>query len=466
MANITPTNIPLPEKYQSYGFNFPPNIQDFTNRSTVLDFESVTKNAIPLHNAGKNNIENLYKSKGKVNPEEESPTRIIDEGVKHVLNFGDQLIKQVGLLAEQQLNRQTKVNDELVDLILYGVNAILGIAQGGFSFNVYSIIGSVFSMVGFAGIGGLISSLGGAKDNMKKAQEEDKKVATETGKRIAAATKATADTIQVSEGVNVTMANVDHTSAQVVNIESNVSTTTRTPMHTVSAGSMIETATDKVSTINYYRGNHTYMTVQVDNASTFKTRHSTRYHSASLLEIAGQSEYIASSLSTYGDFRWTQTGQTVGSLPIANPIETLLGNLFQINSVPITGFNIDYTSFAKLTSAMFFNVNYGQLYTIDGSFVFINCGIGLGLAGIPPRQMPTIKDLEPFPTTNVPDPGSPVSVNDKTYETLYNNNEKFQNFNLGQLFTRIEILADELKDKYSNTDEVLEFYKQRNAEEY
>lgn len=456
MSDLTYDSFPEPSQFTSYGFGEPISVYDYTNYATIKDFESTMDNAIPMTSSYKNDALTLYKSKGKINPEEESPTKIIDEALKHVLNFGDEVIKQLGLLAEEQLNRQTQANGELVDLIMYGINAILGIAQGGFSFNVYSIIGSVFSMLGFSGLGGLISGLGGAMDNMKKVQKEDEKVAKATGKQIAAAATATQQTIQNAEGLDIKTAHVSHLSSQVYQNHSNVSTTFRSPSYTVAAGVSVETCTDKVLSSNYQRQNHTYQTIQVDQASTFKTRHSTRYHSASLIEIATQADYIASSLSTYGDFRWTQTGQTVASLPIS-PLETLLGELFKLPELPLTGINIDLTSYAKLTSAQFFNINYGAFYSIDG-FVFINCGFGAGLASIPPRSMKTIQDLNPGQLAKRPDPGEPVSVNDKTYETLYKNNEQFQNINLGQLFTRIETVSNELLDKYSNTTERVEYF--------
>lgn len=446
MARIEKTDI-LDEKWhERFGFRESVDMYDYGNYSTVTDFERVLEQSVPMTSHLSNESLKLYTEKGYTDPEEQSPSQILDEGIKSLLQFKEVMTKQMGLLCTEFLNKQVDKGGDLVQLVTLAVNAILGVATQGFSFNVFSLIGSVLSAAGFSNIGSLINSLGSAKDNWKKVQEEEQKVAIEVGKNVTAAVKATNQVMDNPEGNNVTITNVQQTDSNVVNTKANVSINEQTPLKSVAAGTYIQTSTDHILTANYYKANHTHYSVQADNSYMITTRHSTRYHTASVVEIAAEADYIASSLSSYADFRWTQTGQSLVSLPIANQLSGLIGQLFKTGSIPITGVNIDLSTFAKLTSASLFNINYGQVYTIDG-FVLINSGVGAGLASIPPRSVSNIRDIPTPNTVDKPKPESFVSVNNKTYETIYQNNDKFEGLNLGQIFTNIEDMSNDLKEQ-------------------
>lgn len=445
MSDLNVAAFSQPTQYTNYGFSNPINLYDFANYAAVTDFESTLQQSIPLTSGYKLEALDLYKERGAVNGEEASPTATMDEAIKSVLSFAELMVKQIGLLT-QAINQRTQSTAALTQLITAGINALMGVATGGFSFNAFSIIGALVSAAGFSGIGNLIASLGGAMDNMKAAREQEEKVSKEIGKKVTAGVQATQQVMEIAEGNNVSMANLNQTNANVINFEANVSYNERAPMKSSAIDTLVETSTDHVVTSNFYQANHTYHSVQIDHAYNFSTRHSTRYHSASVVEIAAQADYISSSLMSYADFRWTQTGQGVASLPIANPLESLVGQLFKTSAVPVTGVNIDISTFAKLTSSQFFNLNYGLFYAIDG-FVMINCGVASGLASIPPRLINSISDIQPPPTTDRQDPESFVSVNNKTYETIYKNNEKFEGINFGQLFTKAEAASKTLQEQ-------------------
>jgi len=452
MAKFTKTDI-LDEKwYEKYGFKKSVDMYDYGNYATVTDFERVLEQSVPMTSHVFNDSLKLYTEKGFIDPEEQSPSQILDEGIKSLLNFKEVMTKQLGLLCTEFLNKQVDKSGDLVELVILGVNAILGIATQGFSFNVFSLIGSVLSTAGFSNISSLISSLGSAKDNWRKVQEQEKKVSSEVGKNITAAIQATNEVMDNPEGNNVTIANVQQTDSNVVNTKANVSINEQTPLKSVAASTYVQTSTDHIVTANYYKANHTYYSVQADNSYMITTRHSTRYHTASVVEIAAEADYIASTLSSYADFRWTQTGQSLVSLPIANQLSGLIGQLFKTGSIPTTGVNIDISTFAKLTSANFFNINYGSVYTIDG-FVLINSGVGVGLASIPPRSVNNIRDIPEPKTVDKPKPESFVSVNNKTYETIYQNNEMFEGLNLGQIFTNIDSVTNNLKEQTTQSIE-------------
>jgi hypothetical protein len=443
MSDITTESINLEylnsTTYQNYSFDKQIQITDYSNYSTLEEFDATIDTALPtLSLDKKTDSGDIYKSKGIINPESESPSLIIDESIKEVLVFTDSLVKQVGIITTEYLSRQLNVEKELTNLIILGVNAILGIATGGISFNLFSLVGTIFSAIGFSGIGNLISGLGGAKDNLAKVNEQQQKIAERIGKNLAASVKETQNILIKAEGLNNNIANVHHFSSNVTNFSSTTSVNIQSPLRTVAAGSSVETYTDQLLTSNYYQANHSYYTATIDNSYSYKTRHSTRYHSVSLVEIAAQAEYITSTLFNYADFRWTQTGQGLGAvLPITNPLDTLLNKIFTIKAVPLPGINIELSSLAKLTSASLFNMNYGQFYTIDG-IVLINCGFGAGLGSIPYRQVSNISDISPPQTVDRLDPESYASMNNKTYETLYKENEKFNGLNLGQMFTKIK----------------------------
>lgn len=448
MGNLTRENFVHTYKYRSYGFNDQISFTDYGNYAAVTDFEGVLEQAIPVTGNYSSETLDFYQQNGVINPEEVAPSQVIDETVKVLLNFREVLVKQLGLMASDFLNRQYQKGGELVQLITAAVNAILGISTGGFNFNVFSLIGNILSIAGFSNLGGLFSMLGGAKDNWKTMQKEEEKVAKEAGKNVTAAVQATQKVMDNAEGNSVNVSNVQQTDSNVVNTKANVSINEQTPMKSVAANTYVQTSTDHIVTSNFYKANHTYCSIQADNAFNISTRHSTRYHSASVVEIAAEADYVASSLSSYADFRWTQTGQGLISLPIANQLEGLLGQLFKTGNIPVTGVNVDLSTFAKLTTAKLFNLNHGMIYTIDG-FVLINSGIGAGLASIPPRSISNITDI-PVPTTverTKPEPF--VSVNNRTYETLYRNNEKFEGVNFGQIFTNVQTVADNLKEQTS-----------------
>lgn len=436
-------------------YNEQANFYTSASSFTILETEYILGNAVNLTNPEAPNLnkvpKDIYEKKGKTNPEEESVSLIIDEALKQVLVFTDSVVKQLGVIAEQELNKQVNQNQELTLLVMVAVNAIFGIATGGFSFNIFSILGSVLSVLGFSGLGSLLSTLGGALGNTSKEQEQHKKIAESAGKRIAQATKSTLEVVQNPEGLIVNESNFNFTKANAAAIETNVSLTYRSPMITNASDVFVVTTADFVNTSNYYQAHHNYYTVVADNAYSYKTRHSTRYHSVSVVEIASQADYIAGTLTDYADFRWTQTGQGIGTLPITNPLSTIINSVFTGKVIPITGVNIDMTTYAKLTTSQFLNMNYSRFYTIDG-ITLINCGFGAGLGSIPPRQVNPILDITPPSTVDRPSPEAFASINNKTYETMYKSVDKFEGINLGQLITKLntveqDVLLDKQIDK-------------------
>lgn len=408
-------------------------LSDFAGFALLDTFDNILQQISPFTNLLNNLSGDLYSSRGKIDPETVSPTQLADEAYKSVLNFGDTFTKQFGLLATQHLGQDGFSGNQLTDLISSGVNAVLGNASGGFSFSASSLAGSVLGSFGFGGFGGLFGGLGGATDNVQKAQEQEEKILDEVAKNVVAGMQGTSEIIEKAEGINLVNANTNQVEANVSNVKANVSINEETPLKTVAAQSYVQTSTDHVVTANFYKANHTHATITCDNAFNVFSRHSTRYFTASVVEIAAQRDYISSTLSDYADFRWTQTGQG-GVAPIANGLDSLIGGIFSSGGIAIPGVDVSLSTNIKINTARTMNINYGNFYTIDG-FVFINSGIGQGVASLPPKRVPNIKDLAPPATTERPEPKGHVSVNDKTYETLYNNNEDLRNFNLGQLIT-------------------------------
>lgn len=419
-------------------------LQDFSSLAVTQTFNVISEQLTPLTTPATQDASDEYSSKGKLNPEEVSPTLLADEAYKAVLTFGDTLLKQYGSLAKEQLSKGAVKSTNLSSLITQGVEAILGIGSGGFNFDTFSIIGSVLSALGFSFLGGIIGGLGTAKNNLLKAQEQDNKVTKEIGKNVAAALQETENLMQQAEGIDFSSANVRQLEANVQNTKATVSINEQTPSKTVSAGVYSQTSTDYVLTANYYKANHTHVTVTADNVYNVTTRHSTRYHSVSLVEIAANADYIYSNYSNYADFRWEQTGQGK-ALPITAGLDTIIGGLFDVSSgLPLTGVDISLSTRIKANVAKVLNMNYGTIYTIDG-LCFINSGIGAGLAALPPKTIQNITDIEPPVTTQRPEPSKPLSINDKTYETIYRNNEAYQNFNLGKLVTDAINTAEETR---------------------
>lgn len=428
-----------------YKLNDSVTLSQFSDYSLLKDFEAVIEQAVPI----KSNITSgdLYGDRGKVNPEEISPTQIVDQALKSIFSFNSTFSKQIGGLIASHLIKDRAQTAALVEIISYAVNALLGLATGGFSFNVFSIIGAVLGALGFSGLANILGMLfGQTKENLKVVQEQEDKVAKEMGKHVTAAIEATNEAVQNPEGNNVHISNVYQVEVNVQNTKSNVSINTQTPFMSVAAQSYVQTSTDHVITANYYKGSHTHWTIQADTAYSIYTRHGTRYHTASLLEVSGSTELVRSGLSDYADVRWTQTGG--GSTSISSTIQGVLGDLLGGAGLPTTGVNIDLTSNAKLTSAQLVNANWGGIYTIDGEVVFINSGIGRFLQALPYRSVPAIQDLVEKEVVDRVKPGALVQLNNKTPDpTTYMSDPVFEGNNLGQLITDAINTSDQVKQQ-------------------
>lgn len=417
-------------------------LRDYTEYAVTDTFGTISEQVSPFSSISQAEAVDLYSSKGKIDPESISPTQIADEAYKSVLNFGDTVTKQFGLFANQQLKNTGASGNQLADIIEAGVSALLGGGSGAFSFDAFSIAGSVLSAVGLGSIGGLIGGLGQAFQNMQTAKEKEDEVLEEVGKNVAAGLQATTEIVEQAEGTNITMSNLNQLETNVSNIKANASINEETPLKTVAAGSFTQTSTDYILAANFYKSNHSLCTINADNAFNVFTRHRTLYATASSIEITAQKEIIASNNSDYADFRWTQTGQNKAT-PIAGGLGSLIGNLFQSGGALLPGVSVDMSTYVKVNTAKVMNINYGGFYSIDG-FVFINSGLGQGMASLPPKQVPNIKDLTPTPVSERPEPNSPISVNDKTYETLYSNSDQLENVNLGQIITDAVSTAESL----------------------
>jgi hypothetical protein len=452
MADITP-NTPEPitatyaisQDFQYLGTNTV-TLNEMSDYWTIMAMESLPLTASPLSSEDDN--VGLYKEKGYVDPAEVSPTQMADEAFKSIFAFVDVFNKQIGGGSARLLSKETDALTELIEILASVVSAILGLATGAFSFDLFSFIGSLLSALGLSGLASIFNAIfGNALGNAKKVQEQEEKVAKEQGKNIAAAIEATNVAASYAEGNQYYNANLSQIDVNVYNIKSNVSINESTPFKSIAANSVVQFSTDYVLTANYSKATHTHWTVKADHSYSFSTRHGTRYHSASVLEVAGSSEYIASTTNNYADVRWTQTGQN--GLPItANIGDTILGLLKGgLTGTAVTGINIDVTSNHKLTCAKALNLNYGFLYAIDSAFTFINSGIALALAGLPNKRVEMIKDLAPSQVTKRPDPQAPVSVNSKTPEPNgHLANQIFEGFNLGQLITEAENTAQSIID--------------------
>lgn len=420
------------EEFQSSGIDINNySLEDVAEIGMSSNFATIFNSATPLTSSSGEGTD-VYGEQGEVHPESISPTHLVDEAFKSVLAFTDVATTQLGMINQQHLGTDIAELSEIVELITIAVNALLGIATGSFSFNLFSFIGSVLGALGFSALSSIFNFFGGAAKNYKTAMDKDQERAEAAGRKI---TEITQKTAEATQRPNIESHNAPVYSGQFdVKLEEANVAHYRSAGMTISSDTIVETSTDKVQTSSFYKLDTTQMMVTADNSHTLYTAHSTRYHPASVIEYAGQAEYIHSSYSTYADFRWEQTGQGL-ALPINANLGDLIKGLFSNSIIPLTGISVEAATHTKLTTARYLNMNYGAIYTIDG-VVLINSGIGKGiLTSLPLKSIRNLSSLTTKPTTTRTSPEAPLSVNELTPENIYHNVDELKNYNLGQLLT-------------------------------
>lgn len=428
-----------------------PNLADYFIGKTGEDFQYTFDNAVPLNQLSQDDLGGLHSNLGIVNPDEQSPLNVVTEGLGSILSFSETLSKRLSALSINAMTRESEAIDAVVDIIVNVIGGVVSLLPGAaISFNLSSLLGTILSAVGLGAIAELLGLVSSVAENISKAKTNQKEFEKEQGKWMTATLKANNEAISNTSGLNIQTANVQQFNNEVLNISANVGVNIDSASYTLASQTILENSRFKTQVADLFKGSYTHWEIKSDSSITMTSSVCNRYFSVGLRETAAEVDYVSSFHTNYADFRWTQTGQY--SLPLTVNLADLVGDLFDLGSNPILqGTHVNVATFNQLNIAQLgVNANYGNIYTIDAIFTFINCGIGAGLAAIPLKSYSSIKDPSGSDRTKAQKPEPVVKINNRTTEPVTQSPYKIEHMNdIGKLVTRI---TDDLTPRAKQVD--------------
>lgn len=155
-----------------------------------------------------------------------------------------------------------------------------------------------------------------------------------------------------------------------------------------------------------WQGVHYHFNILANTHIHLESNTALRINNAALKEISAEADYVASSMSIYGDLIWNQAGQ-ISNIPIAKNAPKDI----KVNYGCIV--NVSQKHQAFLASTGFIVMQARTLFVVDAPTVAINCGWAqVSSAVIPKVVAPLMSNSKAVSEQEATEPNNPVSIDE------------------------------------------------------